>query len=1102
MDENAVAPTCRICRSEAEAGAPLFHPCKCTGSIRFCHQDCLIEWLQHSQKKHCELCGYEFVFRKHYKQSMPGGRLSSVLYVRFALWRLLSLALAIIRVVVAAAGWLVVVPRITHVVWRYYFYIADASAALVLHEPVPEMREIPELRIFSREWLVDLFWPSSDTWPYAVGITAGIAIAFICVFLLREWIVIHMQHLLRDEDLGQERERLRVAANAMAQARALREANEIPEPVAPAAQTEEGGAPEQASDTDQAPIERDQRAGNDDGWVTDEDGDWVDEAAVENMAHQDDLLRNIELFDDGPLDEQGDWDNPEMEQFEDDWAGVFDALGLRGPFLVLLQNLLILQLLCIVISAIFIVLPYFVGRVVGFKAYNLFLLPVDMLRAVTDPVFDALFGLLAYEPVPPAPRGVSLVDRMLESAGGHPVLATAAKHAVDAFRVFSRGFASLQSLTQGRNVFERALCVALGHAYVILLTLIESRFSVFGTGGKGGIAQRVLRENLLILKVLFFSVLDLIIFPLVCGTLLDWCLLPLFPAASLSRRLGEAIATPLSFLFLRWISGTVYMFHTSQFISAIRNILRPGVMHWIRDPTDQDFHPIRDILTHSSTKQLLQISESFVIYSFSLVSLFGIHLRVLQWAFPSLFPLRWMPYAPLVSVPVDILFVHFFLRLVIKRTRFTKRATRLLRRWLIIAAKLLRLSSFLLADEQPDEQGTFTFASWGDRLQALVTALRRKPLQIPPAEPTRFSRDGGFARVPADDKPARNVSYFIRTDAAGVPVDDEARDQLAQQLRAIARLSTRPRYTIVYTPPRFVARVYAFVGAVWLFFAASVASLTIPLACGRALLARVGAEVHDMYAFSAGIAALLVAAYTLALVAPLCGRGFYFRLRQLLARISPAAVYLCRFAYLIGTFGMLVPFLTGIVLHQYILVLVQYSVEEVPTVNALYAWALGLLSLHTVYFGLLTFVPDNVPPVMWDMYDSFQDDGVRNAPLAAATRFIIAPVTGVLFAALLLPHACAWLYLANKSQLADASVAQQQTALRVGNALVFAGALVYVMWLYSNANIGAWTRELRDELFLQSTELCNFESDIMADSEKDEGTHAARGSLPDRFIRA
>src|SRR5205085_22997 len=43
--------TCRICRGEGSGEEQLFYPCKCSGSIKFVHQACLMEWLSHSQKK-------------------------------------------------------------------------------------------------------------------------------------------------------------------------------------------------------------------------------------------------------------------------------------------------------------------------------------------------------------------------------------------------------------------------------------------------------------------------------------------------------------------------------------------------------------------------------------------------------------------------------------------------------------------------------------------------------------------------------------------------------------------------------------------------------------------------------------------------------------------------------------------------------------------------------------------------------------------------------------------------------------------------------------------------------------------------------------------
>ena len=53
---------CRVCRCEATIDRQLFHPCICTGSIKYIHQDCLLQWLKYSKKEFCELCNHRFSF--------------------------------------------------------------------------------------------------------------------------------------------------------------------------------------------------------------------------------------------------------------------------------------------------------------------------------------------------------------------------------------------------------------------------------------------------------------------------------------------------------------------------------------------------------------------------------------------------------------------------------------------------------------------------------------------------------------------------------------------------------------------------------------------------------------------------------------------------------------------------------------------------------------------------------------------------------------------------------------------------------------------------------------------------------------------------------
>ncbi|KAI3863706.1 hypothetical protein MKW98_031298 [Papaver atlanticum] len=45
---------CRICRNPAESENPLKYPCACSGSIKFVHQDCLLQWLNYSNARRCE----------------------------------------------------------------------------------------------------------------------------------------------------------------------------------------------------------------------------------------------------------------------------------------------------------------------------------------------------------------------------------------------------------------------------------------------------------------------------------------------------------------------------------------------------------------------------------------------------------------------------------------------------------------------------------------------------------------------------------------------------------------------------------------------------------------------------------------------------------------------------------------------------------------------------------------------------------------------------------------------------------------------------------------------------------------------------------------
>ncbi|CAD5209375.1 unnamed protein product [Bursaphelenchus xylophilus] len=60
---------CRVCRLSGDD--VLYHPCLCTGTIKFVHQKCLEQWLKYSKKEVCELCNHQFSFQPVYAENMP-----------------------------------------------------------------------------------------------------------------------------------------------------------------------------------------------------------------------------------------------------------------------------------------------------------------------------------------------------------------------------------------------------------------------------------------------------------------------------------------------------------------------------------------------------------------------------------------------------------------------------------------------------------------------------------------------------------------------------------------------------------------------------------------------------------------------------------------------------------------------------------------------------------------------------------------------------------------------------------------------------------------------------------------------------------------------
>ena len=118
--------TCRICRGEGSKDEELFYPCKCSGSIKFVHQKCLMEWLSHSQKKHCELCKTPFRFTKLYDAHMPS-TVPVLVFLRQATIQAWKTFLTWTRFQMVAFVWGLWLPWCMRSVWRGLFWVGDGG---------------------------------------------------------------------------------------------------------------------------------------------------------------------------------------------------------------------------------------------------------------------------------------------------------------------------------------------------------------------------------------------------------------------------------------------------------------------------------------------------------------------------------------------------------------------------------------------------------------------------------------------------------------------------------------------------------------------------------------------------------------------------------------------------------------------------------------------------------------------------------------------------------------------------------------------------------------------------------------------------------------
>lgn len=357
-----------------------------------------------------------------------------------------------------------------------------------------------------------------------------------------------------------------------------------------------------------------------------------------------------------------------------------------------------------------------------------------------------------------------------------------------------------------------------------------------------GFLDQAIFESVLIFKVITFLAIEILVFPIGCGIILDLSTLPLF-GASVTMRWSRLLAQPLTYTFLRWTSGTLWMFRFGLYVSHVRSIVRPGVLSWIRDPEDPDFQPIKEILDRKAATQLRKIGASAVMYGTLIIAICAVNSWILS-AVDHLLSLNILPLrmqsrglqdqagdATSLRTPLD--FVSMTLAATFLRDMANAEAVlaNISRRWWRLCAYHLGLTKYV-------------FAKSHKRGKTEQLAIARTFL----------------ARIPASDNSVSGSPLLIRLDEHGEPVSERGKEaQRLQEEKIAAMKEPKAKYTTMRLPVDFGLRVKALVALQWLLVSQSVPLVLVPVMIGRWYLqAQVNGDhdAHDGWALLWGVAIL------------------------------------------------------------------------------------------------------------------------------------------------------------------------------------------------------------------------------------------------------
>uniref|UniRef100_A0A3B3BZD3 E3 ubiquitin-protein ligase MARCHF6 n=1 Tax=Oryzias melastigma TaxID=30732 RepID=A0A3B3BZD3_ORYME len=783
MDTAEEADICRVCRSEGTPDKPLYHPCVCTGSIKFIHQECLVQWLKHSRKEYCELCKHRFAFTpsRIYKCLFTGS-VSSLLTLPLDMLSTENLLADCLQ------GCFVVTCTLCafiSLVWlREQIVHGGAPQWLEQHQPPP---------------------PNQARQPQAAGQGAA--------------------------------EEPPAAQPAPAEPPAQNEAEPEP-PDAP---------PDQADDPD-----------------LEEEGAAAEDADPNNGA-QDDMNWNAL-----------EWDRAAEELT---WERM---LGLDGS-LVFLEHVFWVVSLNTLFILVFAFCPYHIGHFsvvgLGFEEY------------VQASHFEGLITTIV----------------------GYILLAITL--------ILCHGLAALVRFQRSRRL--------LGVCYIVV-------------------------------KVSLLVVVEIGVFPLICGWWLDICSLEMFDATLKDREMSFKSA-PGTTMFLHWLVGMVYVFYFASFILLLREVLRPGVLWFLRNLNDPDFNPVQEMIHLPIYRHLRRFILSVVVFGSIVLLMLWLPIKLIKVMLPNFLPYNVMLYsdAPVSELSLELLLLQVVLPALLEQGHTRQWLKGLVRAWTVSAGYLLDLHSYLLGEQEDNENN-----------QPVNNNNNNNP---PHGQPNN------------NNNPAPAVGEGLHA----------AHQAILQQGGPVG-------FQPYHRPVRFPFRIVLLIAFMCItLLMASLVCLTLPVFTGRWLMSfwMGNSKIHELYTAACGLYVcwLSIRGATVLLAWMPQGRTVIMR------KVQEWTMMILKTLVVALLVAGVIPLLLGLLFELVIVAPLRVPLDQTPLFYPWQDWALGVL--HAKIIAAITLMG----PQWWlkTVIEQVYANGIRNIDLHFIIRKLAAPVISVLLLSLCVPYVIA-----------------------------------------------------------------------------------------------